>query len=334
MSYFTIQLNAMKHPRILLSFLVCLAFAGSYAQKSQTAPPQGQQKVVKLKTAKPDTNDPNQKALNKFSKEQMYNVATPPKTLKPEEVKAMSFFTDGSKKGKAGKYEEAIMDFTKSLDLQKNPNTYVKRAYSYQMLGNYGAAISDANEALKMDETYLKAYFIRGTCKYMSGDYKGAKSDLFTYLDHDRTNAIAFNFMAALAFMEQDYKGALENYNEVVKLDPKYPDIYTNRGMMRHNNQDFKGAVQDYNEALKQNPDNATAYNNRGAAKLMLKDYKAALADFNKAISLNAKYADAYDNRGRTKHAMGDTKGACADWQAALANGLEASKELIIKYCK
>ena len=103
---------------------------------------------------------------------------------------------------------------------------------------------------------------------------------------------------------------------------------------MRHYEQDFKGAILDYNEALKQDPNNATAYNNRGAAKLMLKDYKAALADFNKAISINDKYADAYDNRGRVKQVLGDTKGACADWQMAYSNGLEASKELIVRYCK
>jgi tetratricopeptide (TPR) repeat protein len=104
--------------------------------------------------------------------------------------------------------------------------------------------------------------------------------------------------------------------------------------MMRHILQDFKGAILDCNEALKLNPNNTTAYNNRGGAYAMLKDYQTALADFDKAISIDSKYADAYNSRGRVKQVLGDQDGACADWQLAYSNGLEETKELIIKYCK
>jgi tetratricopeptide (TPR) repeat protein len=277
----------MLYKRILISlFFLSLIVPGLHAQQGSTS---GQKKVVRLNSVKVDTTDPNKKALNKFSREKMFEVTTPPKQLRPEEVKALDLFNEGSKKGKAGNFDGAILDFTKSLDLVKSINTYVKRGYAFLMIGNYGAAITDANEALKINDAFPKAYFIRGIARYESGDYKGAKIDMTVYLDKDRHNPIAFNYMAALNFMEQDYKGALANYNEVVKLDPKYPDIYTNRGMMRHYNQDFKGAIQDYDEALKLDPKNATAYNNRGAAKMMLKELNAALADFNQAIILDSK---------------------------------------------
>jgi tetratricopeptide (TPR) repeat protein len=325
----------MKHLKfIFLLFVCCSIYFSGQAQKTPQKTTGNQQKVVRINPVKVDTTDPNKKALNKFSKEKMFNVNTPPKAMTPEEVKAINFFNEGSKKGKAGDYEGAVQEFTKSLDLKKNPNTYAKRGYAYLMLANYGATINDETEVLRLQESYLNAYFVRGVARYETGDYKGAKVDLDMFLDRDRTNAIAFNYMAAISFMNQDYKGSLENYNEVVKLDPKYPDIYTNRGMMRHYNQDFKGAIQDYNEALKINPNNATAYNNRGAAKMMMKDLEDAMTDFNKAISLNDKYADAYDNRGRVKQALGDTEGACADWQRAYSNGLEASRDLILKFCK
>ncbi|MEI7897596.1 MAG: tetratricopeptide repeat protein [bacterium] len=325
----------MKHLNKILLFLICSAFAvNGHSQKMPPANSSGQQKVVRLNPVKVDTTDPNKKALNKFSKETMFNVASPAKAMKPEEVRAMSFFTDGSKKGKTGDYQGAVADFTRSLDLVKNVNTYAKRGYAYLMIGNYGAAISDETEALRLQESYMRAYFVRGLARFETGDYKASKADLDIFLDRDRTNAIAFNYMAAIMFMNQDFKSALENYNEVLRLDPKYPDIYTNRGMMRHYNQDFKGAIQDYNEALKTDPNNATAYNNRGAAKMMLKELEAAMVDFTKAISINTKYADAYDNRGRVKHALGDTQGACEDWQVAYANGLAASKDLILKFCK
>jgi tetratricopeptide (TPR) repeat protein len=324
----------MRHFNLLFLVLLCGLFFNVYAQNQPPKSGTTQQKVVRINPVKPDTTDPNKKALNKFSKDKMFNVAPPAKQLTPEEVRALGFFSDGSKKGKAGDYQGAIYDFTKSLDQLKNEITYVKRGYAYLMMGNYGAAIKDATEAMKLNPASMQAYFIRGLSRFETGDYKGSKEDLDVYLDRDRSNAIAFNYMAALMFMNQDYKGSLENYNEVVRLDPKYPDIYTNRGMMRHYVQDFKGAIQDYNEALKQKPGNATAYNNRGAAKMMLKDMDGAMADFNKALTINEKYADAYDNRGRVKHALGDLKGACADWQMAYSYGLEATRDLIIKFCK
>ncbi len=316
---------------IVLFFGIC---AGSAAQQIPPKGDAGKQKVIKLDAVKPDTNDPNRKALQKLSRESMFNVAKPPEPKKPEEIKAFGLFTDGSKKGKEGDFAGAVEDFTKSLNLMKSSNTYVKRGYAYLMLGNYGAAIADETEAININPSFNPPFFIRGVSRYEAGDYKGAKEDLYTFLDRDRSNAIAFNYYAAILFMNQDYKGALENYNEVVRLDPKYPDIYTNRGMMRHYNQDYKGAILDYNEALKQNPKNSIAYNNRGAAKLMLKDMDGALADFNKAIELDPDYANAYDNRGRVKQARGDTQGACADWQQAFAKGLSATKDLIIRYCK
>jgi tetratricopeptide (TPR) repeat protein len=318
---------------IFIFLLFGVAHIGQ-AQQTQTKTEAGKQKVIKLNTVKPDTSDPNKKALYKLSKESMFNTTKPPAPQKPEEIKAFGLFSDGSKKGKEGDFYGAIEDFTKSLDLMKSSNTYVKRGYAYMMLGNYGAAISDETEAIKMSPSALPPLFIRGICRYETADYKGAKEDLYLFLDRERTNAIAFNYYAAILFMNQDYKGALENYNEVVRLDPKYPDIYTNRGMMRHYSQDYKGAILDYNEAIKQNPKNSIAYNNRGAAKLMLKDLNSALEDFNQAILLDPAYANAYDNRGRVRHALGDTQGACSDWESAYTKGLSASKDLIIKYCK
>ena len=325
----------MKYLKLFVVTIICACTLTGHAQTSPAKSGTTQKQLVRTGGTKTGTTDPNKKALNQYSKEKMYApAAAPKKQLTPAESRAQEFLNEGAKKGKGGDYKGAIVDFTKSLDQSKSAVTYIKRGYAYQMIGNYGAAIEDATEALKLQPTMNRAYFIRGISHYGKGEFKESKTDLDAFLGKDRSNAIAFNFMAALCYMNQDYKGALSNYDEVARLDPKYPDIYTNRGMMRHTLQDYKGAIQDYNEALKLNPGNASAYNNRGGAYMMMKDFKTALADFDKALSLNDKYADAYDNRGRVKHAMGDDDGACADWQSAYINGLEATKELIIQYCK
>ena len=108
-----------------------------------------------------------------------------------------------------------------------------KRGYAYQMIGNYGAAISDETEALRLQQSYSKAYFTRGISG-MNQVISRVPARILTFFSTRPYQRHCIQLHGGHMFMNQDYKGSLENYNQVVRLDPKYPDIYTNRGMMRH----------------------------------------------------------------------------------------------------
>jgi tetratricopeptide (TPR) repeat protein len=255
-------------------------------------------------------------------------------TATPEQKKAQEFFDSGTKKLKEGDKNGAIEDFNQSITLYKMPITYLKRGYAEMMLENYDNAINDMNEAIKMNPGFEKAYYLRGVCRFEMSDYKAAEEDMKVFIDKDKSDPSAYNYLAGCRYIQQDFKGALENYDMVVKLDPNYLNIYTNRGMMRHYQGDLKGAVEDYDKALAADPGNIAAYNNRGGAKLDMGDAKGAMDDLNKAISLKKDYAEAYNNRGKARIALGDNKGACEDFKKALSLGIEASQELVTKYCK
>jgi tetratricopeptide (TPR) repeat protein len=252
----------------------------------------------------------------------------------PNKLKAQEYFKTGSRKENEGDYQGALDDYSKSISLFKNGNTYLKRALTYISMDNYPLALEDLNEAIKLLPNSAKAYITRGVCLYEMKDFKKAEEDLTRTIELDSTNKGAYNYKAAIKFQENDFKGALENYDNVIRLDSNYKEAYTNRGMIRHYLQDYKGAVADYDKALKLDPYNPTAYNNRGAAKMTLQDYKSAIADFDAALQLKDDYADAYGNRGDAKLKTGDTNGACEDWQKAYSLGLEKSMEVIMKYCK
>jgi Flp pilus assembly protein TadD len=331
MSSFVKQIFFMKHITLFIFALFC---GLPYSVDAQTNPQKSGTKQETLIRLTPQMSDTNNKSTKQGSKDKSINALGGSKKLTPKEDSARNYLKEGLIKAKSADYNGAIADFTKSLDLVKDGSGYLRRGFAYLMVLNYGAAMQDAAEALRLKPSLTKAYYIRGVGRYETGDFKGAKEDLDVFLEKDRTNASAFNYMAALLFMNQDFKGALINYEEVAKLDPKFQDVYTNLGMMRHYSKDYKGAVADYDEALKQKPDNATAYNNRGAARMMLKELDGAMADLNEAIKLSSKYAEAYDNRGRLKQELGDLAGACADWQLASANGMEVSRERITQFCK
>lgn len=280
------------------------------------------------------TGDANATMLNNFAEKSGTVPPTPPSSnMSPEMKKAHDLYQSGAQKAVDGDQEGAIEDFTQSLNIYKTPVLFMKRGFSELVAKQYGNALNDMDEALKLNPKLDRAIFGRGVARFEMGDFTTAEEDFKYYVERDKTEPMAFNYLAGCRFMQQDYKGALENYDIVAKLDAKYPDIYTNRGMMKHYLNDLKGAVEDYNKALAIDPENATAYNNRGGAKLNQQNYKGAIEDFDKAISIKKDYAEAYDNRAKAKMNQNDKAGACADWQKAYSLGMEASREMIIKYC-
>ncbi|MBN1199665.1 MAG: tetratricopeptide repeat protein [Bacteroidales bacterium] len=256
------------------------------------------------------------------------------KELTPTEKEAQRLYLEGSKKGKSGDYTGAIEDLTQSLALVENGSTYMRRGFAYLLEGKFTLALQDFNEALRLIPSNKEAIFGRGIARFEMRDYSEAEVDLAHYLSEVQTNAVAYNYMAALCFMRQDYQCALKNYSDVIRCDSLYPDCWLNRAMIRNYLRDFAGALEDCNVAMKYAPNDKRILNNRATAKMFLKDYASALEDFNKAIEQDPKFAEAYINRGWVHYYLKDTEGACADWQKSLSFGIQASGDLIVKYCK
>jgi tetratricopeptide (TPR) repeat protein len=167
---------------------------------------------------------------------------------------------------------------------QLTAEDYVNRGTQRFNQGDYQGAITDFNQAIKLDPKFAWAYAGRGTAKARLGDSQGAIAD----------------------------------YNQAIKLDPKSADAYTNRGGAKVNLGDHQGAIADLDQAIKLDPKSAYAYANRGAAKTSLGDYQGAIADLNQVIQLDPKSAYAYDVRGAVKVNLGDYQGAMADLNQAI----------------
>ena len=68
---------------------------------------------------------------------------------------------------KLKKYEEAIEDFTKSIQLNSNKyinsGFYYERGLMYYKLREYEKALNDLNKAIELEPNYSKAYFERAS---------------------------------------------------------------------------------------------------------------------------------------------------------------------------
>jgi DnaJ family protein C protein 7 len=72
---------------------------------------------------------------------------------------------------KQGKYNEAILKYSKSIELQPNNATYYSnRAAAYTMLRKYKESIRDCQRAIECDKTNIKPYFRSAKCSLQLGD--------------------------------------------------------------------------------------------------------------------------------------------------------------------
>ena len=68
-----------------------------------------------------------------------------------------------SEKYRQGKFQEAIGFYSQAI--AKNPKVSIyfsNRARAYRQIGNYDQATLDAQEAIELDESNIKAHYIMG----------------------------------------------------------------------------------------------------------------------------------------------------------------------------
>jgi tetratricopeptide (TPR) repeat protein len=179
-------------------------------------------------------------------------------------------------------------------------------------------ALSDCNEAIRLDRTLAAAYVNRGNAYLNKADFEHAFADFNEAIRLDPKNAWAYNARGNLYKNKGDFEHALADLNETIRLDPYYAVAYFIRSDLYKRKGDFDHALADLNEALRLDPNYASAYFARGSVSYVMGNNPAALADFTKSIQLEPDVANAYFNRGVAYFFIGGrTADAEADFKKA-----------------
>jgi lipoprotein NlpI len=159
-------------------------------------------------------------------------------------------------------------------------------------------ALSDCNEAIKIDPAYAAAYINRGNAYLNKSDFDHAFTDFNEAIRLDPKNAWAYTERGNLYKGKGDADRALADFNESIRLDPSYALAYFFRGDLYKKNGDFVRAETDLNESIRLDPNYALAYLTLGTLSFLKGNNVAALADFDAGIKLDPKAEAAYFNRG------------------------------------
>ncbi len=97
--------------------------------------------------------------------------------------RSMEIKNKGNKFFMENKYQKSIELYTKALQVlgfehEKSSILFSNRAYAHIRLENYGAAVIDADQAIKVNPRYAKGYYRKSSALYALGKLKDAIKQL------------------------------------------------------------------------------------------------------------------------------------------------------------
>ena len=194
----------------------------------------------------------------------------------PSQLPVLSeeLFNIANKSMTIGKWNDGsdVRKGLKVLDIlignNKKPNLFAMRSTYHFGDNNFRSAISDIDEALKLDKS--------------NTSYALA--------------SLAYKTNYAGSYGMEERMDMLNMYNDYVNKYPDNKSLFFNRAVMMDKVGMIAGALAEYEELLEGADPSAKNLNNRGVAKLKTYRMTDAEADFKAAVSSDPKLAEAYYN--------------------------------------
>jgi tetratricopeptide (TPR) repeat protein len=196
--------------------------------------------------------------------------------------------------------DRALSDCNEAIRIDPGPAAaYINRGNVYLNKADFGRALDDFNEAIRLDPKSAWAYGARGDFYKNKGDFDHALADLSESIRLEPNYAVAYFFRSGLYKSNGDFDHAMADLNDSIRLDPNYAAAYFARACVSYIMGRNAAALADFTVSIRLDPNNATAYFNRGVAYFVVGGHAAdAEADFRKASELNPKddYAALWQN--------------------------------------
>lgn len=174
---------------------------------------------------------------------------------------------------------------------------YINRGLLYSKVGNYQEALIDFTKAIELNPADANIYSLRGDIYLIIEDYTNAYNDYLQAIKLDSNNPQYYRQMAlAYAII-----GSIDNVKRNLELaeikENKFNSLQNELGLYEFSTGYFQKAIDHFGRFIELNPHLAIGYQNRGATLYQAGNLKEAINDFDEAICLDPANADLYQMR-------------------------------------
>lgn len=194
-----------------------------------------------------------------------------------------------------GEYTDAIKDFDESISLdQNNWSAFNGRGITYQFLKKYDLAILDLNKSLELMPSHVGFYSL-GSLYYQKLDYTNAINNFTKAIGLNAEIAEVYNSRGLSYELNSQPDLALSDLTKAISLKANDGTYYLHRGNVysQKNNYDF--AIQDYSKAIEIYPFWTLAYTKRAEIYMRQRKTNLAEADLQKAKEVEKENFNPYN---------------------------------------
>lgn len=190
--------------------------------------------------------------------------------LNPHDVHAY-FYARAQANAMLNKYQEAIEDYSKVIDLSPSyPGVYTRRAGCYLCTENWDAALNDCDLALRQNWQDAGAYYNRANVYYAWKEWHRVTNDLLMSINLGRRDASAYYYLGIAYLNRGVLDDAFAELTYAFRLNRRDENALNKRGEIRCIYGDYKRAIDDFEAALRIKPDFEDAQKNLDEARKKL----------------------------------------------------------------
>jgi tetratricopeptide (TPR) repeat protein len=152
---------------------------------------------------------------------------------------------------KAGKFEAALVAFTRAAELVQNPRYEVARAAGLQALGRLGEAVDVLRKAGSRLPGHTDIALQLARCLHKLGELAAARAELERILEPDTASANLWFAYGLICQDSRDPAAAITAYGRTLHLSPELAEAHVNLGICLQQTGDIAAAKAAFGRAMR-----------------------------------------------------------------------------------